>query len=51
MAKAVEIAREMGAKEATPFPGLRSYDAARNQSTNVQGRVCFDAEHLKQPAA
>jgi gluconate 2-dehydrogenase alpha chain len=36
-AKAVEIAREMGAKEVTPFPGLRSYDATRYQSTHVQG--------------
>ena len=36
-AKAVEIAREMGAKEVTPFPGLRSYDATRSQSTHIQG--------------
>ncbi|HMD09601.1 MAG TPA: GMC family oxidoreductase [Candidatus Acidoferrum sp.] len=36
-AKAVEIARQMGAKEVTPFPGLRSYDATRNQSTHIQG--------------
>jgi gluconate 2-dehydrogenase alpha chain len=36
-AKAVEIAREMGAKEITPFPGLHSYDATRYQSSHVQG--------------
>jgi gluconate 2-dehydrogenase alpha chain len=35
--KAVEIARQMGAKEVTPFPGLRSYDATRSQSTHIQG--------------
>jgi gluconate 2-dehydrogenase alpha chain len=36
-AKAVEIAREMRAKEITPFPSLRSYDATRYQSTHIQG--------------
>ena len=36
-AKAVEIACEMGAKEITPFSGLRSYDATRYQSTHIQG--------------
>jgi gluconate 2-dehydrogenase alpha chain len=36
-AKAVEIARAMGAKELTPFSGLRRYDATRYQSTHVQG--------------
>jgi gluconate 2-dehydrogenase alpha chain len=36
-AKSVEIARQMGAKEVTPFPGLRSYDATRSQSTHIQG--------------
>jgi gluconate 2-dehydrogenase alpha chain len=36
-AKAVEIARAMGAKEITPFSGLRHYDATRYQSTHVQG--------------
>jgi gluconate 2-dehydrogenase alpha chain len=36
-ARAVEIARRMGAKEVTPFPGLRSYDATRSQSTHIQG--------------
>jgi gluconate 2-dehydrogenase alpha chain len=37
--KAVEIARAMGAKEVTPFSGLRSYDATRYQSTHIQGGV------------
>jgi gluconate 2-dehydrogenase alpha chain len=36
-AKAVEIAREMSAKEVNPFPGLRSYDATRYQSSHIQG--------------
>ncbi len=35
--KAMEIGRVMGAKETTPFPALRSYDATRYQSTHVQG--------------
>ena len=35
--KATEIARTMGGKEITPFPGLKSYDATRYQSTHVQG--------------
>ena len=35
--KAVEIARAMGAKEITPFSGLRRYDTTRYQSTHVQG--------------
>jgi gluconate 2-dehydrogenase alpha chain len=39
IAKAVEIAREMGAKEVAGFPGLRSYDATRYQSSHVQGGV------------
>jgi gluconate 2-dehydrogenase alpha chain len=29
----------MGAKEVTGFPGLRSYDATRYQSSHVQGGV------------
>jgi gluconate 2-dehydrogenase alpha chain len=37
IAKAVEIAREMGAKEVTPFSGLRRYDATRYQSSHIQG--------------
>jgi len=36
-ARAVEIARVMGAKDVTSFSGLRSYDASRNQSTHIQG--------------
>lgn len=36
-AKAVEIARAMGAEEINPFSGLRHYDATRYQSTHVQG--------------
>jgi gluconate 2-dehydrogenase alpha chain len=35
--KAVEIARAMGAKEVTPFPGLRNYDATGYQLTHIQG--------------
>jgi gluconate 2-dehydrogenase alpha chain len=35
--KAGEIARGMNATEVTPFPGLRSYDTTRYQSTHVQG--------------
>lgn len=35
--KAVEIARSMGAKEVTPFAGLKNYDATRYQMTHVQG--------------
>jgi gluconate 2-dehydrogenase alpha chain len=37
IAKAVEIARAMGAQEINPFSGLRHYDATRYQSTHVQG--------------
>ena len=36
-AKAVELGRAMGAKEITPFPGLRRYDATQYQTTHVQG--------------
>jgi len=36
-AKAVEIAREMGAKEVTAFSGLRRYDPSRYQSSHIQG--------------
>ena len=34
---AVKIARAMHATEIDPFPGLRSYDTTRYQSTHVQG--------------
>jgi len=36
-AKAIEIGRAMGAKEIAPFPGLRSYDATRYQTSHIQG--------------
>jgi gluconate 2-dehydrogenase alpha chain len=36
-AKAVEIARAMGAQDVNAFSGLRHYDATRYQSTHVQG--------------
>jgi len=36
-AKAVGIARAMGAREVTPFPGLKKYDVTRYQSTHIQG--------------
>lgn len=42
-AKAVEIAHAMGAKEVTPFAGLRSYDATRYQSTHIQGGTIMGA--------
>ncbi len=35
--KATEIAKEMGATEVTPFPGLKHYDVVRYQSTHIQG--------------
>ncbi len=35
--KAVEIAKVMGSKEVTPFPGLKHYDATRYQGTQVHG--------------
>ena len=35
--KAVEIARSMGAREISPFRGLRNYDAVAYQTTHVQG--------------
>jgi len=34
---AVRVARAMGAREINPFPGLRSYDATRYNSTHIQG--------------
>ncbi len=36
-AKAVAIAKAMGAREITPFAGLKRYDATRYQSTHLQG--------------
>lgn len=35
--QAVEVARAMGAREITPFAGLRRYDATRYQGTHIQG--------------
>ncbi len=35
--KAVEIGREMGAKEITPYSGLRRYEGTRYQSTQIRG--------------
>jgi gluconate 2-dehydrogenase alpha chain len=34
---AVRVARAMGAREINPFPGLRSYDSTRYNSTHIQG--------------
>ena len=42
-AKAVEIARAMGAKEVAPFAGLRQYDTRPYQSTHVQGGTIMGA--------
>ncbi|MSV27845.1 MAG: GMC family oxidoreductase [Bryobacterales bacterium] len=41
--KATGIARAMGAREVTPFPGLKSYDATRYQSTHIQGGAIMGA--------
>jgi gluconate 2-dehydrogenase alpha chain len=35
--KAEQIAKEMGAAEITPFPGLKRYDATRYQTSHIQG--------------
>lgn len=45
--KAVEIGRAMGAKEITPFPGLRHYDTRRYQSTHLQGGTIMGASPEK----
>ncbi len=42
--KAEEIARAMGAREITPFPGLKHYDATRYQSTHIQGGTIMGAK-------
>ncbi len=42
-AKAVEIARAMGAREITPFAGLKRYDATRYQGTHIQGGTIMGA--------
>ena len=35
--RAAELARAMGAKEVSSFPGLKNYDANRYQTTHIQG--------------
>jgi gluconate 2-dehydrogenase alpha chain len=42
--KAEQIAKEMGATEVTPFPGLKRYDATRYQSTHIQGGAIMGAD-------
>jgi gluconate 2-dehydrogenase alpha chain len=44
--KAVELARTMGAKEVTPFLGLRSYDATRYQSSHIQGGTIMGSSEV-----
>ena len=34
----------MGAREVTPFPGLKRYDATRYQSTHIQGGTIMGAQ-------
>jgi gluconate 2-dehydrogenase alpha chain len=41
--KAEQIAKEMGAVEIIPFPGLKRYDATRYQSTHIQGGAIMGA--------
>jgi len=43
-AKAERIAKEMGAVEVTPFPGLKHYDVVRYQSTHIQGGAIMGAD-------
>ncbi len=45
--KAVEIAREMGAGEITPFAGLKRYDVTRYQSTHIQGGTIIGAHETQ----
>lgn len=42
--KAEQIAKEMGAVEVAPFPGLKRYDATRYQSTHIQGGAIMGAD-------
>jgi gluconate 2-dehydrogenase alpha chain len=42
-AKAVEIARAMGAREIIPFAGLKHYDGTRYQGTHLQGGAIMGA--------
>jgi gluconate 2-dehydrogenase alpha chain len=41
--KVVELAQAMGAKEVSPFPGLKHYDATRYQSSHIQGGTIMGA--------
>lgn len=41
--KAVELAHAMGAKEVSPFPGSKHYDATRYQSSHIQGGAIMGA--------
>ena len=43
-AKALTIARAMGAREVTPFAGLKRYDATRYQGTHIQGGAIMGAD-------
>src|SRR5579871_1663780 len=42
-AKAVEIARAMGARQTIPFAGLKHYDGTRYQGTHLQGGAIMGA--------
>jgi gluconate 2-dehydrogenase alpha chain len=42
--KAERIAKEMGAVEVTPFPGLKRYDTTWYQSTHIQGGAIMGAD-------
>ena len=46
-ARAVEIARSMGAHEITPFAGLKRYDATRYQGTHLQGGTIIGANETR----
>jgi gluconate 2-dehydrogenase alpha chain len=41
--KAVEVSHAMGAKEVSPFAGLKRYDASRYQSSHIQGGAIMGA--------
>jgi gluconate 2-dehydrogenase alpha chain len=42
--KATAIAKEMGAVDVTPSPGLKHYDAVRYQQTHLQGGAIMGAD-------
>ena len=46
-ARAVEVAKAMGAREITPFSGLKRYDATRYQGTHLQGGVILGANDTR----